>query len=339
MTRARSTIDSPRPDWLAQLREEIIEPDLPIIDPHHHLWTRHDGYLLDDILADAGDGHDVVATVFVQCRYAHRTDGPVPLQPVGETEAVRAIAEAGEARPGAPRIAAGIVGFADLTLGDAVDEVLEAHIAAAGGRFRGIRHITANEPSFESALLPVDPGIMASAPFREGFARLAAQGLSYDSWLYHPQIPQLTDLARAFPDTVIVLDHVGGPLGIGRFTGLEREVFDGWKRALTDLAACPNVSVKLGGLGMDITGVTWARNPQPPGSQEMADRFRPYVETAIELFGPGRCMFESNFPVDKVSSSYHVLFNAFKRLASGAGDDEKRLLFHDTAARVYRLSL
>ncbi len=334
--RDQSVMSEPRPDWLASRQEEILEPDLPIIDPHHHLWDRLGGYLLEDLLEDLGSGHDIRQTVFIQCRYAHHEDGPLQLRPVGETEAVTAIAEAAEAR-GHEGVCAAIVGFADLTLGAAVEEVLEAHATAAKGRFRGIRHITAHEPSFDTYLPPVPPDVMESAAFREGFARLAPAGLSFDGWLYHPQIAAFTDLARAFPETTIVLDHFGGPLGIGAYRDRGDEVFATWKADIAALAACPNVSMKLGGLGMDITGCTWRDQPAPPSSEEIAEAYRPWVETAIETFGADRCMFESNFPVDKIACSYPLLWNAFKRLASGAGDAEKSALFHDTAKRVYRL--
>ncbi|MDF1856301.1 amidohydrolase family protein [Pseudooceanicola sp.] len=338
MTKRDSVVNHPlRADWLNSLHEDIIEPDLPIIDPHHHLWERLDGYLLDDITADVQSGHNVVATMFVQCRYAMHEDGPEVMRPLGETEAVMAIAEAAAARGGPTNYCAGIVGFADLGFGAAVAEILEAHKVAAKGRFRGIRHITAHEPSFDSHLQPVAPDLMASPEFRAGFACLAPAGLSFDGWLYHTQIPQFTDLAWAFPETTMILDHVGGPLGIGAYRGKGDAVFADWKAAMTDLATCPNVSVKLGGLGMEITGCTWAAQEKPPGSQALADSFRPWIDTVIDLFGAERCMFESNFPVDKASCSYPVLWNAFKRLAAGASATEKRDLFHDTAKRVYAL--
>lgn len=336
-TREKISIEPPRPDWLALTREEILEPDLPIIDPHHHLWDRLGGFLTDELLADVESGHNVKKTVFVQCRYAHHTDGPEAMRPVGETEAVMAVVTEAQLRGAGTDVCAGIVGFADLTLGAAVAEVLEKHKSVAQGRFRGIRHITANEPSFDTFLAPVAADAMMSDGFRDGFAQLAPAGLSFDGWLYHPQIPQFTDLARAFPETVMILDHVGGPLGIGRYRGKRDEVFAEWKASMTELATCPNVNVKLGGLVMDITGATWSDRATPPGSRDLAEDFRPWIETVIELFGPERCMFESNFPVDKVSCSYPVLWNAFKRLAQGASTEEKAALFHDTAERVYRL--
>jgi predicted TIM-barrel fold metal-dependent hydrolase len=324
--------------WLDSLREEILEPDLPIIDPHHHLWDRLGPYFADELLSDLTAGHNVVASVFVQCRYGYRPDGPGRMKPVGETEFVVGIAE--ECATKRPDINAcgGIVAHANLLLGDDVDPVLEAHKEAAKGRLRGIRHITASGgEAFEGAVPNSPLRLMYEDDFRAGFVRLAPAGLSFDAWLYHTQIPDFTDLARAFPDTTMVLDHVGGPLGIGPYRGRGDEVFADWKASMTDLASCPNAYVKVGGLGMDINGFDLHLEPLPPSSGELTRLWRPYVETTIELFGADRCMFESNFPVDKGACSYHVVWNAFKRLASGAADAEKAALFHDTAKSVYRL--
>lgn len=319
--------------------EAILEPALPIVDPHHHLWERDgQGYFLDELLADTGSGHNIVATVFAQCAWAYRTDGPEALRPVGETEFVAGIADEAARRGSKTRVCAGIVGHADLTLADGVDAVLEAHLAAAGGRFRGIRHLTARDEGFRAGIAPPPPaGMMGTAPFRAGFARLAGFGLSFDAWLYHTQIPELTRLARDFPGTPVVLDHVGGPLGIGPYQGRRDEVFGTWRSAVQELAGCPNASVKLGGLAMLVAGFGYHERPRPPASAELAAAWRPYIETCIAAFGPDRCMFESNFPVDKAMCSYVALWNAFKRIAEGALADEKRALFHDTAARFYRL--
>ena len=332
-----------REDWLARRREDAIEPALPIVDPHHHLWDRPGWpYLLDRLLDDLNTGHNIVATVFVQCRAMHRAGGPEAMRPVGETEFVNGIAAmSASGGYGPAKVAAGIVGHVDLLLGDAARPVLEAHIAAGGGRFRGIRHITAwdEDPTvMNPAYQP--PRLALSEPaFRAGFAHLAPLGLSFDAWLYHPQIDQLADLARAFPETAIVLNHVGGPLGIGAYAGRRDEVFRDWSAAIGRLAACPNVMIKLGGLGMRIGGFELERRPEPPSSEELATLWRPYVETCIEAFGPSRAMFESNFPVDKGSYSYGVFWNACKLLAKGAGAAEKDALFRTAAARFYRLDL
>ncbi len=328
------------PAWLARTSEAALDPALPIIDPHHHLWEREGGYLLDDLLADIGGGHNVVATVFAQCGYAYRSDGPVALRPVGETERIAAIARQAVARGVPQAVCAGIVGHADMTLGDAVADVLQAHVQAAGGAFRGVRHINAWHADFNASLLGRPPADLFQQPvFRRGLQALQAAGLSFDAWLYHTQIPQLTELARALPGLPIVLNHVGGPLGVGPYHGQGAAVFAAWRSVMQDLATCPNVSVKLGGLAMAICGFDFQLLPAPPSSQRLASAWAPYLQDAIELFGAGRCMFESNFPVDKAMTSYAVLWNAFKRVAAGASASEKAALFHGTANRFYRLGL
>ncbi|HJS87015.1 MAG TPA: amidohydrolase family protein [Acetobacteraceae bacterium] len=329
----------PNPAWLARLTEDILEPDLPIIDPHHHLWDRPGSrYYLDELLADTRSGHNVVATVFLQCFWAYRTTGPEELRPVGETEFVASVVQEAERRKSRVRACAGIVGYADLRLGDRADAVLEAHLAAGGGRFRGIRHIAARHPDLLGSITTAPPlGLMGEASFRAGFARLAAHGLSFDAWQYHTQLDELLDLVRQFPNVPVVINHVGGPLGVGPFRGKRDEVFVAWRASMRQLAGCPNVSVKLGGLAMAINGFDFHQQVLPPSSGELAQAWRPWMAECIEAFGAARCMFESNFPVDKGMCSYPVLWNAFKRIAAGASDDEKRALFHDTAARFYRI--
>lgn len=332
-----------REEWLAQWHEEILEPDLPIVDPHHHLWDRPGWrYLLDELLADVSSGHNIVATVFLQCRSMHRADGPEHMRPVGETEFVNGVAAmSASGIYGPARLCAGIVGYADLRLGARVQEVLEAHIAAGGGRFRGIRHIAAWDAD-STVLNPGNPaprGLLADPSFREGFARLAPLGLSFDAWLYHPQIDELTDLAKASPSTTIVLNHVGGPLALGAYAGRRDEVFRDWSAAIRRLGEWPNVLVKLGGMGMRINGFGFETQSAPPSSETLADAWRPYVETCLGAFGAGRCMFESNVPVDKGSYGYAAYWNACKRLAGGASAGEKADLFSGAAARAYRIDL
>ncbi|MCX7063699.1 MAG: amidohydrolase family protein [Proteobacteria bacterium] len=277
--------------WLAQVNETVLDPDLPICDPHHHLWD-HPGsrYLLDELLGDTGSGHNVVSTVFVECASMYRADGPDALKPVGETEFVNRHA----------------VGW------DAADSVRNSH----------------TNPT---------QGLLLDSTFRKGFAELGKRGLSFDAWLYHPQIPQLTDLARAFPGTTIILDHFGGPLGVGPYEGKRAEIFVYWKEAIRDLAACPNVVAKLGGIAMPINGFGFHKRERPATSAELVAATGDYYRHAIDCFGPQRCMFESNFPVDKASCSYRTLWNSFKKIAAGASASEKAALFHNTAARVYRL--
>lgn len=330
-----------RQEWLDRWHEEIIEPDLPIVDPHHHLWDRPGWrYLLDELLADLNSGHNIVATVFLQCRAMHRADGPEALRPVGETEFVNGVAAmSASGGYGPTQVCAGIVGHADVRLGAAVRAVLEAHLRAGGDRFRGIRHTNAWEASVPRPSNAPQPELLADADFRAGFAQLAPLGLSFDAWMYHPQIPELTALARAFPDTAIVLNHVGGPLGIGDYAGRRDAMFADWITSIRELATCPNVYVKLGGLGMPLTGLAFHEEPEPPSSEQLAAASRPYMETCIEAFGAARCMFESNFPVDKESFSYAVYWNACKRLTLGASATEKAELFRNSAVRFYRLEL
>jgi len=339
--------------WLALVSEETLEPELPICDPHHHLWDASHApglkfraeqvesrYLLDELLADLASGHNVVSTVFIECAAMYRATGPKELRPLGETEFVNGIAAmSASGQYGPTRVAAGIVGFADLTLGEAVRPVLEAHIAAGGGRFRGIRHGGGWDASDQVRNSHTNPpeGLFLQPGFRAGFAQLAPLGLSFEGWCYHPQLADLTDLARAFPETAIILDHFGGPLGIGPYAGKREEILPQWRRDVAELARCPNVAAKLGGINMRINGFDWQRRERPPTSEELAQATRVYYEHCLEHFGPERCLFESNFPVDKVSCSYNVLWNTFKRIAAGCTAAEKALLFHDTAARVYRL--
>ena len=330
--------------WLDRHREAVIEPDLPLVDPHHHLWERGSRYLLDEFRADLELGHNVLATVFVQCDAMYRVDGDPDFAPVGETEFVNGIAAmSASGGYGPARVAAGIVGFAELQLGAQVDAVLEAHLRAGGGRFRGVRgrSVWDADQTIKGSSRDFPAGLLLDSAFREGYGRLAAYGLTFDSWLFHPQIPELADLASKFPDTPVVLDHIGAPLGIGVYAGKRDAVFADWKRNLGALAERPNVNVKLGGLAMHLFGLDLdvARRQAPATSEELAEIWRPYIETCIETFGVARCMFESNFPVDKRGVSYSVLWNAFKRIVRDYSTAEKAALFKDTACRIYRLKV
>ncbi|MED5225928.1 MAG: amidohydrolase family protein [Pseudomonadota bacterium] len=336
-------IPSPKPEWLSQLKEKIIEPELPIIDPHHHLWDmRGNRYLLDELIEDLGSGHNVVATVFLECAAMYRYEGPPQMRPIGETEFVNGIAAmAASGNYGKTKICAGIVGFADLTLGASVIEVLEAQINAGGGKFKGIRYGAGFDKSdvINNSHTNPPPGLYGTHKFREGFAKLADYSLSFEAWLYHTQIDEVSMLADAFPDQNIVLNHFGGPIGIGPYENKRAEVFANWKKSILNLSKRANVYVKLGGLGMVLNGYQFENRQIPPNSNELANEWRPFFETTIEAFGPDRCMFESNFPVDKVTSTYAVYWNTFKRLVSHATKDDKRYLFHDTAKNFYRLDL
>ena len=333
----------PREDWLAQRKEEVIDPARPIVDPHHHLWDRGgQRYLVEDIAADIASGHNVIATVYVEARSMYRASGPEAMGPVGEVEfANGAAAMSASGGYGPARVCAGIVGHANLLLGEAARPVLEAEIAAGNGRFRGIRHSSAwdADPDVAHMYATRPKGLLLDPTFRKGFACLAPLSLSFDAWLFHPQISELADLARAFPDTKIVLDHCGGPVGLGIYANRREEIFKGWKTSIQDIAKCPNVVVKLGGLAMRLLGYDFHERPKPPSSEEAAAAWRPYIETCIEAFGPARAMFESNFPPDKGQCSYQVIFNAFKRISAPYSEAEKTALFSKTAADVYRLKL
>ena len=346
------------------MTEPILEPDLAIVDPHHHLWDRParllaampksghgfeaimrgtGRYLLDELLADLGSGHRVRATVYLECGAMYRASGPEPLRCVGETEFVNGVAAmTASGLYGDVRACAGIVGHADLRRGAAVEEVLRAHVAAAPDRFRGIRQ-SASWDADPAVLGPLSgrapAGLYRDAKFREGFAVLSRLGLSFDAWLLEPQIPELIDLARAFPETPIVLDHVGTPLGIGAYAGKRESRFGTWRESIRTLAECPNAVVKLGGLAMPFAGFATFDAAPRASSETLARDWKPYVETCIGAFGADRCMFESNFPVDSLSCDYATLWNAFKRIAAGCSSAEKTALFGGTAARIYRLSL
>jgi len=335
-----------RETWLNLTKEDPIEPEMPICDPHHHLWDHPNAtgffpgrYLLEELIKDIGGGHRIVQTVFLQCGSMYRKGGPKEMQPIGETEFVQGIAaQSASGQYGPTRVAAGIVGYADLTLGNSVAPVLEAHLATSSNRFRGIRNGSTWDASAEIAGPRSAPkGLLLDSRFREGFKLLQKYGLSFDAWLYHPQLPELADLAGAFPNTTIILNHIGGLLGIGPYSGRRDDVFNDWKRGMKLLAAHPNVFVKLGGLGMTISAFGWNERPAPPNSTELAKTMAPYYQTCIELFGANRCMFESNFPVDKLSYSYTVMWNAFKRISKGMSVVDRSALFYDNAVRVYRL--
>ena len=333
-------------DWLELTQEETLEPDLPICDPHHHFWDLrperipYQRYLLHELAADINAGHNVRSTVFIEARAMYRADGPEEVRSVGEVEFVQGMAAAsatGLYGPG--RAAASIIGHANLNLGAAVEPVLEALQAASPNRFRGIRHSVTWDPhpEIDNTAAHNMPGQLASDNYRAGARVLARMGLSLEGWLYFPQLPELADFARAVPDLTIILNHIGGLLRVGPYSGREEEVMGIWKSGIAAVAACPNVVVKLGGVGMPRTGFDWHTRARPIGSEELAEAMAPLMNYCIEQFGPSRCMFESNFPVDKVSYSHHVLFNAFKRLSSGYSTAERADMFHDTATRAYRI--
>jgi L-fuconolactonase len=330
-------LGSPRPgsdEWRALVDEPVFDARQRIVDPHHHLWPSGPlPYNLTDLLADVGSGHKVEQTVFMECRAAYRTEGPAALAPIGETAWVAA-----EARRSGGLIA-GIVGHADLRLSN-LDEILDAHTEAGGGLFRGIRHaLSRAEPSDGLMIAGGAPtGLSEDPAFRAGVARLGQRGLTYDTWHYHYQNREFLALARAVPETVMILDHFGTPIGVGRYADRRDAIFRDWKRDMADIARCENVVAKLGGLAMPDNGFGWNAADRPPTSDEFVAAQGRYYFHMIECFGAERCMFESNFPVDRMSLSYNVLWNGFKKLVRGSSDDEREALFAGTATRVYRLA-
>ena len=332
-------------DWLALTQEPALEPEIPICDPHHHFWDSrlqsipYQRYLLHELLGDINSGHNVRSTAFVEARSMYRADGPVELRPVGEVEFVQGLAAASASGIYGPsRAAAAIVGHADLKLGEGVDRVLEALQAASPNRFRGIRHnVTwSPDPALENR---ESQGILASDNFRKGAGVLARRGLTLDTMLSFPQLPELADFANAVPDLTIILNHIGDLNRVGIYADRDDEVLTIWRSGIAKVAACPNINVKLGGMGMPRLGFGWHTRTIPIGSEELAESMAPFMAYCIDQFGPSRCMFESNFPPDKVSYSYDVLYNAFKRLSREYSPDERAAMFHDTAARVYRINV
>ncbi|CAG9196930.1 Amidohydrolase [Paraburkholderia caribensis] len=332
-----------RPEWLALRDEPVLEPALAIVDAHHHLWDRQTGrYLADEFGRDLASGHRVVSTVYVQCRSMLRQDGPEAMKPLGEVEFATGVAAMfASGAYGQARCCEAIVGGADLTLGADLDGVLEAMLQVSGGRLRGIRNPLAWHASPEVSSSPVTPprDQMTNPAFRQGVRTLGRFGLSLDAWVYHTQLDDLYELARAAQDVTVVIDHFGGPLGVGPHAGQRAAVLAEWKQKLARLASLPNTRIKLGGAGMNVFGFDFATRALPPSSEQLAAAWRPYFDVCVELFGVDRCMFESNFPVDKGMFSYGVLWNAFKRLASAMSADDKTALFSRTAATTYRLAI
>lgn len=333
---------SARAAWHRMTVEETLEPELAIVDTHHHLWDHGQGpggrYLLEELLQDTNGGHNIVSSVFVECSAMYRADGPEPMKPVGETEFVNGFAAmSASGQYGKARLMSGIIGYADLMMGSRVSEVLEAHVTASPSRFRGIRFWTTWDARAQEIGLrhcaPKD--VMRERAFREGLACLPRFKLVYDAWMLFHQLGELVELARNQPDLTFVMEHVGGLVGMGPYK--REEVFPVWRRNVASVATCPNVMVKLGGVGTTRLGYGWHERERPPSSVEIADAFKPCVLHCIEQFGPERCMFESNFPVDGASFSYHLVWNAFKRITKDFSPAEKTALYRGTAERVYRL--
>jgi len=330
--------------WLAQINEEILDPQRPIIDPHHHLWRKRfdRDYLLQDLWADTGSGHNILKTVFVECRAFYHRDGPEHLHPLGETEYVSKVAEQSAQNTDGHAQIAGIVAKADLMLSrepEKLEELLLDHKRISKGLCKGIRHSGARDSRPEDLLIPgqAPAYLYGREDFRQGLRMLAGHGLSYDTWHYHHQNQDFLDLARAVPEATMILDHFGTPLGVGIYRGAHDAIFEQWKQDIQEIARCPNVYAKLGGLAMPDNGFGWDKEAVPPSSDEFVRRQKKYYLHTIECFGPQRCMFESNFPVDKLSLPYHVVWNGFKKMVADFSDNEKHAMFFGTAEKVYRL--
>jgi predicted TIM-barrel fold metal-dependent hydrolase len=323
--------------------EPALDPERPIVDPHHHLWrgnTALAAYALDftgEDLAAAAAGHKVVATVYLESHVGYRPNGPAAMRPVGETE----FAAAAGGRLGEIEVAAGIVAYADMMLGDAIGDVLDAHSEAGRGRFRGIRNMLTwcDDPAVSPAMSQAPAGRLLEPALREAAGQLVKRGLSFDTWIFQTQLAELAAFADAAPDLTIVLNHIGGFMAVGGFAERPAETFAAWRQGMAEVARRPNVVLKIGGMGMGMISPAFADAADKPSSQAMAEAWRPLVETCVETFGAQRCMFESNFPVDRPAGSYRRFWNAFKRLTASASESEKGALFGGVAARTYRLDL
>jgi L-fuconolactonase len=324
-----------KPDLL----EDVIEPDLPIIDAHHHLWDDDESmmreeYLLDELAADLSSGHNIEATVFVEANARHRPTGPAELRSVGETEFANEMAEEAARRRMTTRVAAGIISDVNMGLGPAVEAVLDAHAAAAPDRLRGVRDMSA---TLDRANVEGDPHRLLQPEFRDGLRRLAARGMTFDLYVFQVQLADVIATVRALPEVTFVLNHLGGVVGISPWTGRRDELFPQWRDDMATIAREPNVYLKLGGMNMFIPGFGWHKGERRPSSRELADATGKYFDHGIQSFGPDRCMFESNFSPDKLSGSYRTLWNSFKLIASGYTAEEKASMFAGTAHSVYRL--
>ncbi len=326
--------------WLAKLEEEVLEPEIPIIDPHHHLWLRSGyGYFMPELAADLNTGHNIAATVYAECHSMYRQDGPESERSLGESEFVRGqAAMSAGGQFGAAQACAVMFGNVEMTLGAAIEPLLEKHMDASGGRFRGVRYSTGWDPSEKIHNVVAEPGMLVDDRVKAAAGVLAAKNLSLDSWLYHPQLDEVGELADAVPDLRIILNHVGSPILGGPYRERRQEVFAHWQAGIHRVAQRPNVYIKLGALPIRMPDFQGDRS-LPPGSEEVAAAWRPWIETCIEAFGPARSMFESNFPVQKRWCSYQVCWNAFKRLASGASASEKAALFAGAAAEAYDIAI
>lgn len=332
-------------DWLAQTCEETLEPEIPICDTHHHLWVsrpepaHYQRYLLPELVSDIGSGHNIRSTVFIEVRCEYRQDGPDEMKPVGEVEYIQGVADqSATGNHGPTKAAAAIIGHADLKVGEDVRSVLEAMREVSPDRFRGVRHSVGWDESPELVNRDIQ-GALSTTGYRAGAKILSDMGLILENSLYFHQLSELAEFAQAVPDLTIVLNHIGGLLRVGPYANRDEEVLPEWRRGVEEVARCPNIIMKLGGVGQLRYGYYWHNRETPIGSEELAGELGPLMEHCIQQFGPNRCMFESNFPVDKISYSYNVVFNAFKRLSKGYSESERAAMFHDNAARIYNIGV
>jgi predicted TIM-barrel fold metal-dependent hydrolase len=327
--------------WLATRNEEAIDPSRPIVDAHHHLWDfPGDRYLFDDVLADFGSGHNVVASVYLQAESMHRADGPVPMRPVGETEFINGIAaQSASGMYGKTKLCAGIVGTVDIKLGKCVQPVLEAHRRAGGDRFKGIRPVVTWHESDQVRPWEGVPHILLQPAAQEAIRCIATMGMTLDLWVFFTQLDDVVAVCETFPELVVILNHCGGPIGLGPYAADRRAMFAQWRSVIRRMAKFPKLRMKLGGLGMRYMGFDLHSQPVAPSSDALAELWAPYIETCVEAFGAERCMFESNFPVDKWVASYRVLWNAYKKMAGRYSSMQQERLFLRTAAETYRLSV
>jgi predicted TIM-barrel fold metal-dependent hydrolase len=320
-------------------QETILEPDLAIIDAHHHLIdTDRHSYTIEKYKQDCVSGHNIVVSVYIEVREKYYNEGPEWLHPVGETEFVAGLHDS--MLPNEQRLCQGIIGYADLEVGNKVADVLDAHMEAGKGRFKGIRRgvYWSSDPAvYDHVSIRPRSGLMLDPDFRCGFSHLQPRGLTFDAVLFHPQLNELADLAKSFPDTIIILNHVGFKLGVGGYLNDKEQVFKEWRDGLKLVSHCPNVMVKIGGLGMKVWGFDVENKKQD--YLELAGAWRPVIETGIELFGTDRCIFESNYPVDGATTTFNSLWNALKFITRNYSDDEKRKLYFGNANRVYGLGL
>ena len=336
-----------RPSWLNKLKEKPILPNLNIIDPHHHLWDVGFGrYYVEELLEDINtSGHNIKATVYIMSSSnteIYLKNGPEEFKPLSEIEfATNEGKRADLIKNNKVKVNASIVGSLDLTYGNKLKPVIEKGLEISEGRLKGIRMLLAAhpDPRIKSGAVKSDLSLMSHPKFIEGARCLQDAGLSLDFWIYHTQLGEMEKIARTLPELSIILNHIGGPIHLGEYEGKQALTHREWRTAMMRLSRLPNIKVKLGGLGMEVNGAKFHLNQDPPNSSELANIWKPWIYETINMFGIDKCMFESNFPVDKGSCSYGSLWNAFKIISEKMSDNEKNKLFYENAAKIYKIKL